>query len=170
LPPALELVQLAPVRTPFRFRNFRLHHRLGWTCSLRAARRRHSWRFGGCRPLRTHLVAVLSGSAKTFRFYTFDGGVPAGDAPMILRFRFTTGRADRTRTCNLRFWRPLLYQLSYSPRAWRTGALLLLTASRGAACEPDNAGRTSAAPGARDHYAGSSRWCNSARGTRCTRA
>src|SRR5690554_294849 len=26
------------------------------------------------------------------------------------------GRADRTRTCNLRFWRPLLYQLSHRPR------------------------------------------------------
>src|SRR5687767_109344 len=25
------------------------------------------------------------------------------------------GRGDRTRTCNLRFWRPLLYHLSYSP-------------------------------------------------------
>src|SRR5690606_5638757 len=25
-------------------------------------------------------------------------------------------RADRTRTCNLRFWRPLLYQLSHRPR------------------------------------------------------
>ena len=27
------------------------------------------------------------------------------------------GRGDRTRTCGLRFWRPLLYQLSYTP-AW----------------------------------------------------
>jgi hypothetical protein len=25
-------------------------------------------------------------------------------------------RADRTRTCNLRFWRPLLYQLSHHPK------------------------------------------------------
>ena len=25
------------------------------------------------------------------------------------------GRGDRTRTCNQRFWRPLLYQLSYTP-------------------------------------------------------
>src|SRR5699024_711755 len=25
------------------------------------------------------------------------------------------GRGDRTRTCNLRFWRPLLCQLSYAP-------------------------------------------------------
>ena len=28
-------------------------------------------------------------------------------------------RGDRTRTCNLRLWRPLLYRLSYSPRPWR---------------------------------------------------
>src|ERR1700686_1697366 len=28
------------------------------------------------------------------------------------------GRADRTRTCNRRFWRPQLYQLSYRP-IWR---------------------------------------------------
>lgn len=25
------------------------------------------------------------------------------------------GRGDRDRTCNLRFWRPPLYQLSYTP-------------------------------------------------------
>ncbi len=25
-------------------------------------------------------------------------------------------RGDRTRTCNPRFWRPVLYQLSYAPR------------------------------------------------------
>src|SRR3954454_23379277 len=28
----------------------------------------------------------------------------------------TTGRADRTRTCNLRFWSPLLYHLSHRPK------------------------------------------------------
>ena len=28
---------------------------------------------------------------------------------------FDSGRGDRTRTCNLRFWRPLLYQLNYAP-------------------------------------------------------
>ena len=26
-------------------------------------------------------------------------------------------RGDRTRTCNPRFWRPVLYQLSYTPRS-----------------------------------------------------
>src|SRR5690554_682672 len=31
------------------------------------------------------------------------------------RMREPSCRADRTRTCNLRFWRPLLYQLSHRP-------------------------------------------------------
>ncbi len=31
-----------------------------------------------------------------------------------------TRRADRNRTCNLRFWRPLLCQLSYRPRGPET--------------------------------------------------
>ena len=26
-----------------------------------------------------------------------------------------TGRGDRDRTCDTRFWRPVLYQLSYTP-------------------------------------------------------
>ena len=29
--------------------------------------------------------------------------------------RWETGRTDRDRTCDLRFWRPMLYQLSYCP-------------------------------------------------------
>src|SRR5690606_36060516 len=33
------------------------------------------------------------------------------------RMREPSCRADRTRTCNLRFWRPLLYQLSHRPSA-----------------------------------------------------
>src|SRR5690554_297051 len=38
------------------------------------------------------------------------------------RMREPSCRADRTRTCNLRFWRPLLYQLSHRPSAQnRTG-------------------------------------------------
>src|SRR4051794_10551158 len=38
----------------------------------------------------------------------------------------TTGRADRTRTCNLRFWRPLLYHLSHRPKGAEapTGSLV----------------------------------------------
>src|SRR5262245_22374791 len=28
-----------------------------------------------------------------------------------------TGRGNRARTCDLRFWRPTLYQLSYTPKA-----------------------------------------------------
>ena len=30
-------------------------------------------------------------------------------------FPRSTGRTDRDRTCDLRFWRPMLYQLSYCP-------------------------------------------------------
>src|SRR3989454_5299364 len=30
-------------------------------------------------------------------------------------------RPGRTRTCNPRFWRPVLYQLSYGPQGWLTG-------------------------------------------------
>src|SRR5699024_9501820 len=33
-------------------------------------------------------------------------------------------RADRTRTCNLRFWRPLRYQLRHCPRVDRTKKLV----------------------------------------------
>src|SRR5690625_2832224 len=33
-------------------------------------------------------------------------------------------RADRTRTCNLRFWRPLRYQLRHCPRVDRTKNLV----------------------------------------------
>jgi hypothetical protein len=29
--------------------------------------------------------------------------------------RDPTGRGDRDRTCDIRFWRPALYQLSYTP-------------------------------------------------------
>ena len=29
--------------------------------------------------------------------------------------RWKCGRSGRTRTCDLRFWRPLLFQLSYAP-------------------------------------------------------
>src|SRR6267142_1745729 len=30
-------------------------------------------------------------------------------------------RPGRNRTCNPRFWRPVLYQLSYGPTGWLTG-------------------------------------------------
>src|SRR6476620_2235398 len=36
-------------------------------------------------------------------------------AHTVVNFALTR-RADRNRTCNLRFWRPLLCQLSYRPR------------------------------------------------------
>ena len=34
----------------------------------------------------------------------------------FIDFLFILGRWDRNRTCDLRFWRPPLYQLSYSPK------------------------------------------------------
>src|SRR4051794_30425669 len=37
---------------------------------------------------------------------------PAGAAGLRLLERY---RGDRTRTCDPRFWRPMLYQLSYAP-------------------------------------------------------
>jgi hypothetical protein len=52
-------------------------------------------------------------------------GAPRYKAPVaprrrLLRTLFGAGglsnRGDRTRTCNPRFWRPVLYQLSYAPR------------------------------------------------------
>src|SRR2546427_60139 len=33
----------------------------------------------------------------------------------------STNRPGRNRTCNPRFWRPVLYQLSYGPTGWLTG-------------------------------------------------
>src|SRR5690606_6604058 len=38
--------------------------------------------------------------------------------PFVSQLKLTR-RADRNRTCNLRFWRPLLCQLSYRPRGPR---------------------------------------------------
>ena len=43
----------------------------------------------------------------------------------------TVRRGDRTRTCNLRFWRPLLYQLSHTPTLAPTGMPRRRTASGG---------------------------------------
>src|ERR671911_154825 len=68
-------------------------------------------------------TAVSSGSLNIFR------GRPTLVTPPSIRFAAPPpGRADRTRTCNLRFWRPLLYQLSYSPRSWREADRLLALA------------------------------------------
>src|ERR671910_788207 len=68
-------------------------------------------------------TAVSSGSPNIFR------GRPTLVTPPSIRFAAPPpGRADRTRTCNLRFWRPLLYQLSYSPRSWREADRLLALA------------------------------------------
>src|SRR5580700_2634816 len=41
-----------------------------------------------------------------------------------------SGRADRTRTCNRRFWRPQLYQLSYRPLGFAFGESSTIGTSR----------------------------------------
>ena len=44
------------------------------------------------------------------------GGRTASDEKLTLgRFTVSSGRGDRARTYNPRFWRPVLYQLSYTP-------------------------------------------------------
>src|SRR5579859_3853865 len=47
-----------------------------------------------------------------------------GLAGKILAGRILAGRSGEARTPNPRFWRPVLYQLSYTPSALRTLAFL----------------------------------------------
>ena len=42
----------------------------------------------------------------------------------------TCNRGDRTRTCDIRFWRPTLYQLSYAPSLSRIVALPRMLSQR----------------------------------------
>ena len=42
----------------------------------------------------------------------------------------TCNRGDRTRTCDIRFWRPTLYQLSYAPSLRRIVALPRMLSQR----------------------------------------
>src|SRR5690606_6002350 len=49
-----------------------------------------------------------------------------------------TRRADRNRTCNLRFWRPLLCQLSYRPRDRMASGSASLRADEGTVNDADN--------------------------------
>src|SRR5690606_30655030 len=53
------------------------------------------------------------------------------------------GRSGRTRTCSPRFWRPVLYQLSYTP-SWQT----LLAGTKRRACLFDDGGDDAGADGA----------------------
>src|ERR1700704_3398484 len=74
------------------------------------------------------------------------------------------GRGDTTRTCDLRFWRPLLYQLSYTPvlghgRAGPDGGPLA-TSSPGAPCGCGTGCRTCAAPCDPDRFSCSSGSCS----------
>src|SRR6267143_780758 len=67
------------------------------------------------------------------------------------------GRPARTRTWNMRFWRPPLYHWSYWP-GWSP------TSSPCAPYASGNGGRTSAGPACRSWSACSSWWCSSAPG------
>src|SRR5690348_15887649 len=70
--------------------------------------------------------------------------------PRILGAWTGIGRADRTRTCNRRFWRPLLYQLSYRPMHCPADrGLDRITWSRGALYANGRTGSTCSAPDAR---------------------
>jgi len=71
------------------------------------------------------------------------------------------GRAGRNRTRNLRFWRPLLYQLSYDPMSSPVNRDIIV--DRFVSVSPDEAGdydtarRIFSTPGAPDRSAGSFR-------------
>src|SRR5882762_9205357 len=50
------------------------------------------------------------------------GGTGGKREKVKSRFDLTLNRPGRNRTCNPRFWRPVLYQLSYGPKkGWLTG-------------------------------------------------
>ncbi len=70
----------------------------------------------GLRTLMLHLAVRYRRSATRGHGFT-------GRSAIRLMYQLSSpgcsGRADRTRTCNRRFWRPLLYQLSYRPRFGR---------------------------------------------------
>ncbi len=80
----------------------------------------------------------------------------------------SSGRAGRNRTRNLRFWRPLLYQLSYDPMHAR--AKRAVTAFPGEADGSGNERKTFLARDEPDHCGDSFRSCSSAPGTPCIRA
>src|SRR5688572_20554031 len=77
---------------------------------------------------------------------------------------FGGGRGDRTRTCNRWFWRPVLYQLSYTPPARAQPP----TWSPGAADAAGSGGRTCSAPCARDRFSCSCVCCTCVPCRRCT--
>src|SRR5699024_9690470 len=63
--------------------------------------------FAGVSLTHPHSVGFVSGSQLFVP-------VEDGDCPLSLR-QSQLRRGDRTRTCNLRFWRPLRYQLRHTP-------------------------------------------------------
>src|SRR6478752_2467170 len=54
-----------------------------------------------------------------------------GLAGKTLAGRTLTGRSGRARTCDPRFWRPVLYQLSYTPVGTETARAIRAVASIG---------------------------------------
>ena len=69
----------------------------------------------------------------------------------------STGRRDRNRTCNPWFWRPVLYQLSYSPTGGTPDkARVIFSRGTGYAC--GRSGRISPVPASRSSSSCSSEW------------
>src|SRR4030088_1290360 len=65
---------------------------------------------GGGYVLRTGLKVKAGGNHRT------DGPLPQRLFGLV-KIDGQAGRSGRARTCDPRFWRPVLYQLSYTPRA-----------------------------------------------------
>src|SRR5262249_60599065 len=83
---------------------------------------------------------------------------------LVLLSRYGVGRGDRTRTYNLRFWRPLLCQFSYTPASGSASS----PPGEGYVADPGDS--ISSARADWDHSSCSCAWCTSAPCTRCRRA
>src|SRR5688572_29746194 len=60
----------------------------------------------------------------------FSAALPLARARTAIKSATKAGRGGGSRTPSLRFWRPTLYQLSYTPRAWPTARERLHTLVR----------------------------------------
>src|SRR5207249_5798976 len=95
-------------------------------------------------------------------FLWTDGPVRSRDAG--------SGRGDRTRTCNRWFWRPVLYQLSYTPTGSGRSTTDVAISSPDAGCGVDPGGNTSSARAVPGRSACSSSCCTCVPCRLCTPA
>lgn len=82
-----------------------------------SSRDRALTRLGG--PAKHHADTLLSSMCSVSPALTIENTGPSGNPGRCSQMRKSfavSGRRGRTRTRNLRFWRPLLYPLSYTPR------------------------------------------------------